>query len=226
MTSKQQWLYWREWRAVQEACKKQGIRLPDRHELHIKALGKDKSHKSLTNEQFDKVLAEFRALSRPASLESQLRQLRQEQTRLLWKIHNEQIPCLATCIYYVAVKQRKAPHPNVSGQWTPRDEDYTAAEGYVHELLRDRFKVATITDLSAVKHPRGKQLPNGSHEWEKSDLELLRDTLDARINDLRKEAGLTIHDMKVATPGVICTCSQCEKRRAFEAQQKQEAAHA
>ena len=63
MTASQNRLYFREWGSVRAACKAHGWPVPDRHELHVRALGFDKSHLDFNNEDLDKVLAEFRKLS-------------------------------------------------------------------------------------------------------------------------------------------------------------------
>src|ERR1035441_4613794 len=72
MTPLQNSLYFREWGRVRTACKQQGFPIPDRHSLHVKALGQDKSHLDFTNVDFDLVLAEFRALSRSEEHTSEL----------------------------------------------------------------------------------------------------------------------------------------------------------
>lgn len=71
-------LYWREWSAVKRANKH-----ADRHDLTIEALGYEKSHVDLTNIEFTKVLAKFRAISRPDDLISQLDALEGRKRRLL-----------------------------------------------------------------------------------------------------------------------------------------------
>lgn len=81
MTKKQTFLYWREWSAVREVQPE-----ADRHALHVAALGRDKSHKDFTNQDFDKVLAGFRAISRPADLDAQLRQADQSRRRIITSI--------------------------------------------------------------------------------------------------------------------------------------------
>jgi len=86
MTPLQNSLYFRDWGKLRAACQQQGHPVPDRHELHIRALGQDKSHLDFTNEDFDRVLAEFRAVSRPDDLAAQLRQHAQPRTRLLYTI--------------------------------------------------------------------------------------------------------------------------------------------
>lgn len=188
MTKPQEKLYWREWAAVRAAWPE-----ADRHELHIRALGKDTSHKAFSNVEFDKVLAEFRSVSRPNDVASQLRQLRQARTRLLWKITTEQVSLLSVLLAGETEFDRRA-----------------AAERYVLNIIRDRFHAEDINDLS--DHSPGDGI--------KSDLEMLRDTLDARINELRRSSGqcLTIHMMKQLA-GVKCDCRACCRSRR-EAQQE------
>ncbi len=86
MTPSQNSLYFREWGRVRAACKQQGFPVPNRHTLHVKALGHDKSSKHFTNDDLDLVLAEFRAISQPDSLAAQLRQQAQPRIRLLYSI--------------------------------------------------------------------------------------------------------------------------------------------
>jgi hypothetical protein len=87
MTPKQNSLYWREWGAVVRYCKANNLPAPDRHALHVAALGADRSHLSFTNEDFDQVLGEFRSHSRPADLAGQLRQLNQPRIRLKYAVN-------------------------------------------------------------------------------------------------------------------------------------------
>jgi hypothetical protein len=87
MTAKQNSLYWREWGAVVRFCKANGLPEPDRHSLHAAALGAEKSHLAFTNEDFDRVLGEFRSYSRPADLGGQLRQLNQPRIRLKYAVN-------------------------------------------------------------------------------------------------------------------------------------------
>ena len=86
MTPAQNKLYFREWGRVRSVCKQQGFPIPDRHDLHVKALGLDRSHLDFTNEDLDQVLAEFRAISQPDNLAAQLRQQDQPRRRLLYSI--------------------------------------------------------------------------------------------------------------------------------------------
>ena len=86
MTTLQNSLYFREWGRVRTACKQQGFPVSDRHALHVQALGLDKSHLDFSNEDFDRVLAEFRALSQPDNLDAQLRQQDMPRRRLLYTI--------------------------------------------------------------------------------------------------------------------------------------------
>jgi hypothetical protein len=83
MTDAQIRLYRREtslWRAARKA---RGLKTrdEDRHALHLKVLGKDKSSLALTNGEFDLILGAFRAESKPDDLNAQLRQLDQGDQR-------------------------------------------------------------------------------------------------------------------------------------------------
>lgn len=83
MTAKQNAWYWREWQAVRRFCAANDLPEPDRHALHVKALGADKGHADFTNKDFDLVLREFWAISKPDSVDAQMRQANMERTRLL-----------------------------------------------------------------------------------------------------------------------------------------------
>ncbi len=77
MSPRQNALYWREWAAAKRAL------MPGRatwtkyeenehrHELHLEALGQEKSHLEFDNDDFDHVLSAFRAKSRPGDLKAQ-----------------------------------------------------------------------------------------------------------------------------------------------------------
>lgn len=86
LSAKQNKWYWREWGAVVKTCRAAGHPQPDRHGLHIKALGRDRSHVVFSNADLDAVLAEFRAISDPANLYVQQRLAAGQKERLLWKI--------------------------------------------------------------------------------------------------------------------------------------------
>jgi len=86
MITSQNRLYFREWGRVRTTCQQQGFPVPDRHDLHVKALGLDKSSKDFTNADLDRVLAEFRAISQPDNLDAQLRQQDMPRRRLLYTI--------------------------------------------------------------------------------------------------------------------------------------------
>jgi hypothetical protein len=77
MTALQHRKYLSEWGLVRKHFRAQGLEPKacdaKRHELHKRALGRDKSSLDLTNAEFDKVLAVFSAISRPADLSTQLR---------------------------------------------------------------------------------------------------------------------------------------------------------
>lgn len=86
MSPKQERKYLFEWGKVRKYFREQGLdpKLADakRHQLHKKALGYDKSHTDFTNGEFDKVLAEFYAVTKPSDLEAQLHQIEQPIERL------------------------------------------------------------------------------------------------------------------------------------------------
>lgn len=186
MTKGQNSLYWREWAAARKVDPSL-----DRHELHIRALGRDKSHVKFSNLDLDKVLAEFRAISNPGSLDAQLRQLNQQKTRLVWKIQMEQLKLLAVCLH----SPLRSDPPNVN--------DQLHAERYILQIIRDQFIAPTFNLREALEFLKADQLEN------------LRSTLAARINDLRKECGITIHEMTTLA-GLRCDCAQCAKRRRSE----------
>jgi hypothetical protein len=81
MTTKQESLYWHEWAAVRAENPR-----ADRHDLHIQALGHDKSHKDFSNKDFDAVLAIFRSISQPDDVNAQLRQIDGERRRCIYAI--------------------------------------------------------------------------------------------------------------------------------------------
>ncbi len=85
MTHAQTMKYFREWGLVRAHFIAKGIDPKQaenkRHQLHKQALGMDKSSKDFTNADLDKVLAAFYAITRPADLNAQLRQLDQPELR-------------------------------------------------------------------------------------------------------------------------------------------------
>jgi len=86
MTYDQDKLYWREWGKAVRYCREHGFSEPDRHELHARALGRDKSHLKFTNRDFDEVLKEFRAISDPNNIEAQKRLIEMPKIRLRHRI--------------------------------------------------------------------------------------------------------------------------------------------
>jgi hypothetical protein len=235
MTPAQTQKYFREWGAVRAACLARGWAVPDRHELHRRALGRDKSSKAFSNADFDKVLQVFWSFSKPDSLNAGLRQERQPRTRLEHKIKFEQMKLLAVVESETlrAEAQIYAGREDRAGA-AMFEPDFEAAFAYVQTLLRERFGINDLSELALVSdvvRPRfytsgpRKDEPTGE---EKSDLECLRDTMDARINARRNERGggdrgWSIHDLKTAA-GVECGCAtHCRKKKATEAQSHREA---
>jgi hypothetical protein len=133
MTKAQKILYFVEFQKAVKHCRKNGLPIPDRHALHVKALGFDLSSKLFTEPQFDKVMAEIWAISRDTSVKTQLRQINQPRTRMIHKIINDLPPRLA-----VVLK-----HPE---DRTP-EERIAAAETYILAIMRQKYKAETCSDL-------------------------------------------------------------------------------
>lgn len=87
MNSAQTSLYFREWSLARKHFLSKGLdpKQADnkRHELHRRALGRDKSSKDFTNADLDKVLAAFRAVYDGGNLDAQLAALEQPENRRL-----------------------------------------------------------------------------------------------------------------------------------------------
>lgn len=158
MTPAQQKLYWREWLAAKRAAR---LEEADRHALHEQTLGTPKSSKDLTNQDLDKILATFRALSHPGDLNSQLRQQNQPRTRLLFAIRH-QIKLLGVLV--------DDPH------------------AYVTAILRDRFHE---TDIESLRHSLEHEDPDGTSVAGDTPLDQMRFTITRAVLRLRQRAGLT-----------------------------------
>jgi hypothetical protein len=88
LNQKQLDLHWREFAAAKRACAAAGHSEPDRHALYVQALGKDKSLTKFNNGDLDKVLAVFRALSRPSDFDGQVELANMDRTRLEYSIRD------------------------------------------------------------------------------------------------------------------------------------------
>lgn len=90
MTDAQNNLYFREWAKVRKLLIAEGMTPAEadamRHTLHARALGACRSSKSFSNTDFDKVLAVFRARTRPGDPSAQIRQADQPRLRALHKL--------------------------------------------------------------------------------------------------------------------------------------------
>lgn len=160
MTPKQKSLYFREWSAAKRAGQ---LTEADRHTLHIEALGYDASSARLTNDELDKILAAFRAISQPANLNSQLRQLDQPRQRHLARIR-DQIKTIA-----------------LFREWP---------ESYLARILQDRFSADAITDLTneIYSRPRARASAAGpaGETITDSHLPQIRNTLARCLSQLRQ----------------------------------------
>ena len=99
----------------------------DRHSLHTRVLGHDKSSLKFTNAEFDKVLAAFRAESEPGNLDAQLALIDQPEHRATL-IRGR----LATLSLYIGIQAGKE-------------------SGYVAGIARRLFDTDQIADLSDVQ---------------------------------------------------------------------------
>lgn len=177
MTKAQTMLYFREWAAVRRACKAAAAPEPARHELHLRALGVEKSSKVFTNADFDRVLAEFRAISQPANVTGQVRQLRQPRARLEMSME-EILRCIGVYVGDV--------------------------EAYAGSICLERFGTPDWRDLSAEKHPQRSNPKIHSSQLDQFQWTLSR-CLNGE-NGLRNRAGDTLHEMKMKAE-VECHCA-------------------
>lgn len=167
MTQRQKFLYFREWRAVQKVDPG-----ADRHALHVRALGHDRSSKDLTNQDLDKVLAVFRAISDPGNLGAQLRAQAGSRSRLEHRLA-EITQCLGLFVDDPA--------------------------GYVAKVVADRWGVPTSgtmgpDDLSDEPILR-KHCGTGELKEGPSQLHQLVITLWDRVTKLAKAQDISIADM-------------------------------
>lgn len=104
-------LYLYEWGCARRVFRKQGFSSQEadakRHELHIQAMGRDKSHYDFTNSDFDKVLGAFRAISKPADLISQLEALNGRTKRLIFGIRRTAAKMKVGEAYIAAISERQ-----------------------------------------------------------------------------------------------------------------------
>lgn len=184
MTKSQDRLYWREWSAARKAHPE-----ADRHRLHLQALGYRRSHTEFTNAEFDKVLGAFRALSRPASVDAQIRQQDQPRTRAEHRLAEIQaclglyVPDVAQYIATVAAEKFGVP-PN--GSWT-------------------------LDDLSWEPSMRRNWQTRALYESPSQVMQLVM-TLWARLQPMRRDADHSLHDMRTLA-GVPCACLKCNPRK-------------
>jgi hypothetical protein len=236
-------LYWREYGQMKKRCEKSAWRVPERHEIHQQALmgcdkGPDRTRcpicearlkeaTRISHTEFDGnpkqrdhfvdlLLGALRSYSQAESIGAQTRQDRQPRTRLEWKVVNEQTPLLAVLL--AVLPEGKFSDVEEARINTPADltiEDYTRAENYILELMTARFGEVNIREISAE--------PNGERTKQKSDLECLRDTLDARITSFRQETPWTWHALRMRA-GVKCDCKTFYHGKAAPVQAEEVAA--
>jgi len=108
-------LYWRAWtaaKAVLMAGRETWTKAEEeaeRHALHVKALGEDKSHVDFTNDDFDDFLGACKAITEPDNLQAQLDFLEGRKKRLLFGIARAAAP-----EYVAGIVERMSREGNLS----------------------------------------------------------------------------------------------------------------
>lgn len=96
MTEAQSKFYWRLWGDARKALLRGGLSSAEanarRHELHVEALGADKSHATFSNRDFDQVKAAFLAVIKSDNMRPQIAQVRMPAARVRGRI--EQLLCV------------------------------------------------------------------------------------------------------------------------------------
>jgi hypothetical protein len=136
--------------------------------------------------EFTEVKATLQAWAHDTNLKKPLRTLDNPRRVLTTKITIEQVKLLSVAL----IESPRAEDVEPDIEW---------AQNYVANLMKGKFRTDDITQISDQPTIR----PNGE---EKSDLETLRDTLEARISALRLErvvkfSGLSFSEFKQRTKG-------------------------
>jgi len=197
------------WRLWPQACRAQGWPKGE-WDLHRKAFLRECGFTSLTLvdrvDGFTKVLKELQILIHPsidAAQEAEDPLINKART-LRHVIRTKIMPCLAL---------------------------YRDADTFVKSVMEDKARWwkldrpncdITLEDLDA--RPIIREV-RGHLQESPSQLNQLLMTLSQRLNDLRKAAGHTIHDMKTMA-GVPCDCLQCVPRRPQRIELPAEPVHA
>jgi hypothetical protein len=193
MTELQHDLYFRLWNTV---LKHQGwdkmptkVREAKRREVHVAVFGAPKSAKDINHtDEFGAIKARFELLAGlvKGGVEDEHPEF-DTRRRLFWKFENVQKKQLGVYV--------------------------NDPEAYIRQILRERFKIfrgiSTVEDLDAK--PRFRMI-NGESKKMPSPLLMLVMTLDRCIDDLRAQAGHTIHQMNMEA-GVPCRCKECSSAK-------------
>lgn len=162
MTPAQTKLYWRAWAAAKKAGQ---LTDADRKRLHLEALGYHASSKNFTNDEFDKVLGAFRAISQPYSLNAQVRQQEQSNTRRLFKIQHL-LKCFALFVQDPC--------------------------NFCDVILHERFRVSYLEDLAQLDTNANLEGARSRFlELEPCELEKLIWTLSDRLSRRRRKGVLS-----------------------------------
>ncbi len=142
MTDAQIRLYRREWGAARKALRARGmaptVADAERHAIHVRVLGSDKSSLELSNRELDLVLGAFRAISRPADLEPQLDEAGQPVKRMRFVISS-----------LCAELERPAEYAEAVAQMMYRERGI--ASGELDELGTDDLRKVIVALRKQVK---------------------------------------------------------------------------
>lgn len=139
----------------------------------------------LTNAHADQIIAAMKARSTPTDLDVQLRQQRQPKHRLQHRMAEIQA-CLGLYMEDVA--------------------------GYVATIAASRFRNIeggsfTLDDLS--DHPNARVIKGELVELPSDAMQFIM-TLWSRLQEFRRQAGHSLHDMRTLA-GMPCECAQCRR---------------
>lgn len=194
--------FWREW---PKSCKAMGWTKAngmsaDEIDAKRKEFLARCGFKSLTEvdrvDGFTKVLKELQVLQGTdlkAGIESEDLTINQART-IRHFILTDQVPCLE--LYIADVRAYMTSIMEDKNRWWKIDRP-----------VRD----ITLMDLDAKPVYRQDKKTGELKTWP-SQLEQMKWTLAARINTLRKDAGDSVHDMRLRA-GLTCTCAICQGRR-------------
>ncbi len=179
MTSAQNKGYWRRWSA---ACRRHGWEASDakRHEMHMRALGRDKSSKKFNQDDVDRTYAFMELLAKGLNMEEAEAFLpieieKRERKRLVFSIHEKSQQIIVELKPWIV--EEREPYPI--------DKE---AEDYVILIVNDKFRHRLpVDDLNEV-----------TVSWRNLPMELLRELHMTICNRERAQRGHAVEDAAVS----------------------------